>query len=137
MAAVGNTGTTPTTAAGIQPLTATCLTAGSVNSPTGVVGTDNWQEDLGNGPAHEWVGWWNTLNPTITFDFGRVVDLESFELHVNNSGIGSTAMFAHADLSFSNDGVSFGDDLLYTTPPAELADPSARFVMIDMPHTAR
>ena len=113
------------------------LSGGLGQLTDGVVGTDNWQVDLGNGVAYEWVGWWNTLNPTITFDFGHLVDFESFELHINNSGNGCTAMFANANLSFSTDGISFGDDMVYTTPPEELGNPSARFVMIDMPRTSR
>jgi len=103
----------------------------------GIVGNDDWRDDLGNGPAFEWVGWWGSVDPTITFDFGRDVTFESTEIHINNSGIGSTTMFASADFSFSNDGVNFSDDLLYTTPPDEFADPSARFITIDTPRTAR
>lgn len=41
----------------------------------GVYGVDDWQADLGNGRAYEWVGW-RTVNPTFTFDFARVVTLD-------------------------------------------------------------
>ena len=102
-----------------------------------VVGLDNWQADLGNGIAYEWVGWWNTLDPTITFNFGQEVTLETIAIHVNNSGNGQVGMFWHADLSFSSDGENFGDELLYTASSDELADPSARFIIIDMPRTAQ
>ena len=102
-----------------------------------VVGVDNWQADLGNGIAYEWVGWWNTLDPTITFNFGQEVTFETIAIHVNNNGNGLVGMFWHADLSFSSDGENFGDELLYTASSDELADPSARFIIIDIPRTAQ
>jgi Discoidin domain-containing receptor 1/2, DS-like domain len=113
------------------------LSGGLGQLTDGVVGLDNWQTDLGNGIAYEWIGWWSGFNPTITFDFGAVIDFETIEIHVNNSANGSVGMFWHADLSFSSDGLDFGDDLLYTADNDVLSDPSARFIVIDIPRSAQ
>ncbi len=113
------------------------LSGGLGQLTDGVLGVDNWQVDLGNGIAYEWVGWWQNFEPTLTFDFGAPVDFSTIEIHVNNSGYGAVGMFHHAQLAFSNDGVDFGDGLTFTADSDDLADPAARFIVIDMPRTAR
>jgi hypothetical protein len=50
----------------------------------GVFGVDNWQANLGNGPAQEWVGW-RIANPVITFDFGSTVRIDSMILGINRA----------------------------------------------------
>ena len=50
----------------------------------GVLGANAWYADLGNGPAYEWVGW-RVANPTISFDFGRNVTIDSVEIGFNRT----------------------------------------------------
>jgi len=41
----------------------------------GVIGTNNWQEDLGNGNSYEWIGWL-VANPHLNFAFDAPVKIE-------------------------------------------------------------
>jgi hypothetical protein len=50
----------------------------------GVVGVDDWTADLGNGPAHEWVGW-VVANPVIEFTFAEPVSIRRVEIGLNRS----------------------------------------------------
>jgi hypothetical protein len=50
----------------------------------GVFGVNNWQADLGNGPAYEWVGWSST-NPTITFNFSAAVSISQIFIGFNRT----------------------------------------------------
>ena len=48
----------------------------------GVLGSNQFEADLGNGPAYEWVGG-KTVDPTITFDFGQTVTIDSVDIGFN------------------------------------------------------
>ena len=50
----------------------------------GIFGVNNWQANLGNGPAQEWVGW-RIANPVITFDFGSQVSITGMILGMNRA----------------------------------------------------
>lgn len=68
----------------------------------GRFGVNNWQANLGNGNAQEWVGWLRA-NPTITFDFGSNVSIGGIILGLNRAnGAG-----IHIALSGSLDGEGF------------------------------
>ena len=45
----------------------------------GVIGTNNWQEDLGNGNSYEWVGWL-VANPHLSFSFDAPVKIEQVSI---------------------------------------------------------
>ena len=57
----------------------------------GIKGSNLWYEDLGNGKAYEWVGWFLT-NPTITFNFGSQVTINQVQIGFNRSSYGSVAL---------------------------------------------
>lgn len=44
-----------------------------------VLGTNDIVQDLGNGPAYEWVGW-RVANPTLTFQFSNVVAISDVRI---------------------------------------------------------
>jgi hypothetical protein len=111
------------------------LSGGLGQLTDGVTGVDYWADDLGSGHAYEWVGW--QTNPTITFDMGEIVDLESFSVHVNNARRGGVTTFDTCTLTFSNNGTDFSDPIAYTTSAANRADQTARFIDILTPRTAQ
>lgn len=45
----------------------------------GIIGTNNWQEDLGNGNSYEWVGWL-VANPHLSFTFDTPVKIEQVSI---------------------------------------------------------
>lgn len=96
----------------------------------GVLGADNWRLDLGNGHAYEWVGWL-VANPVITFDFGQLVSLNSLGLHLNNWGSGAVNLPAGINITFSEDGVAFGNELAYGI--TNDGNRAARFFDFDTP----
>jgi len=102
----------------------------------GDVGANDPAADLGSGGGYEWVGW-NGTQPTITFDFGRIARLEAVSIHSNNAQTGGIGLFGSVDLTFSNDGSTFGDTTTYTTTAEERADTTARFIEIAIPQDAR
>lgn len=48
----------------------------------GMIGIDDWQADLGNGNAYEWVGWILT-DPTITFQFNGPQTINTIQIGIN------------------------------------------------------
>lgn len=103
------------------------LSGGLGQLTDGIVGANDWRANLGNGPAHEWVGWRN-FNPTITFDLGSLVQLSAVQVHANNSNIGLVSLYSSMTVAFSADGVSYSNPQTFTTSPAQLANGSARFI---------
>lgn len=57
---------------------------GGVQLTDGILGADNWQADLGNGSAFEWVGWRN-VDPTATFTFSAPVNLSQIQISFNRT----------------------------------------------------
>ncbi len=112
------------------------LSGGTGQMLDGVTGVDDWEADLGNGNAYEWLGWINT-NPTITFDFGSTTAFTNASFHTNNNGVGGVGMWGSADFSFSDDGVTFGGDTTRTTTALERADPTARYLTSDLSASGR
>jgi hypothetical protein len=51
----------------------------------GVLGTDNWQADLGHGPAAEWVGWDNGVIPSLVFTFTGGPTINQVQVGFNRS----------------------------------------------------
>ncbi|MEI6320024.1 MAG: PEP-CTERM sorting domain-containing protein [Pseudomonadota bacterium] len=68
----------------------------------GIFGGNNWQSDLGNGPAQEWVGWL-IANPVITFDFGSQVSITGMILGMNRD----SSAGIHIDLAGNANGQLF------------------------------
>lgn len=126
------------------------LSGGTGLLTDGVVGADDFTTDLGNGPSYEWVGWARNsftgdpldltdANPTITFHFASVTSLSTVSLFINNlhTTISGVSIFKDAIISFSTDGVSFGNTIVYSTSLAEQTDTTARFITIPLNQTAR
>jgi hypothetical protein len=128
------------------------LSGGTGILTDGVVGVSDFTANLGHGPAYEWVGWarnsfhndpldYGDTIPVITFDFSGLQVLNSISLFVDNpdgqpngteSGLSGIGIFDTAFITFSTDGVNYGSQLIYTTSAAERADPSARYVTINL-----
>jgi hypothetical protein len=51
----------------------------------GVLGADNWQADLGHGPAAEWVGWDNGVIPSLVFTFTGSPTINQVQVGFNRS----------------------------------------------------
>ncbi len=83
----------------------------------GILGVDNALADLGNGPAYEWVGW-RSADPTINFDFGQNVNINSVSIGFNRN------VFQNIDLptDVTIDGNAF------TVSPTALADDTRGFL---------
>ena len=57
----------------------------SLNQLTdGIIGDNDWTKDLGNGNAHEWVGWL-TIDPTIDFTFSSLVSISQISIGFSHS----------------------------------------------------
>ena len=93
----------------------------------GVLGGQDWQTDLGNGPAYEWVAYVNA-NASFTFDLGQNRSLTSVGFHINNNQDGGVALFGSASVSFSPDGTLWSLPMLYVTSASQRADTTARFL---------
>ncbi len=50
----------------------------------GILGVDNWQADLGHGPAYEWVGW-TMGNPSVMFNFASNVTIQTVQIGFNRT----------------------------------------------------
>ena len=51
----------------------------------GVLGGHYWGDNLGNGPAYEWVAWF-TIDPVLTFNFGAPVNISQVTIDFNRNG---------------------------------------------------
>lgn len=107
------------------------LTNGLGQLTDSIVGANNWGDNLGNGPAYEWVGWIN-INPEIIFDYGTAQQISRIDVHVNNSNFGSVSIFGTVRVGYSDDGVNFGNYQSITTTDADRADLSARFYALNL-----
>jgi uncharacterized delta-60 repeat protein len=54
-----------------------------------------------------WVGW-QSIDPEITFDFGARHTFQQIAIHAEANLHWEVRMFSHAEISFGDDGVSFG-----------------------------
>ncbi len=100
-----------------------------------IVGADNWANNLGNGPAYEWVGWIN-INPEIVFDYGSAQLIPRIDVHVNNSNFGGVAIFGTVRVGYSDDGTTFSNYQSITTSDADRADLTARFYALNLTEQA-
>lgn len=78
----------------------------------GARGSDNWQADLGNGPAYEWVGWL-AGTPAIIFEFPASRSFTTVTLGINNHDSGNVTEPTFVAVSFSDDGINFGAPLTF------------------------
>lgn len=100
-----------------------------------IVGGNDWAADLGNGAAHEWVGWIN-INPEIVFDYGVAQQISRIDVHVNNANYGGVSIFGTVRVGYSDDGLNFGNYQSITTSDADRADLSARFYSLNLTEQA-
>ncbi len=102
----------------------------------GILGGQNWYADLGNGPAQEWVGYFNA-NPTFTFDLGGIHPLTAIGFHINNNQEGGVSLFGSASMRFSPDGIEWTLPIAYLTSVDQQSDTTARFLDIPVDVNAR
>jgi hypothetical protein len=70
----------------------------------GVYGVNNWQTDLGNGPAYEWVGW-RVADPVITFTFSNPVTIDQVGIDFNRDNQPLSQIFLPSTVTIN--GVNF------------------------------
>lgn len=83
----------------------------------GTLGVDNWQANLGNGNAYEWVGW-RVAEPSLEFNFAGSVNITEVKIgfqHTENAGI-----FLPASVTIGGDSFAIG--------PNEVANGSRGFL---------
>jgi hypothetical protein len=115
------------------------LSGGLGQLTDGAIGGAGWEEDLGNGPAHEWVAWFNVQHadaPVVTFDFGRRVNLTGLSGVFANgimgqSGKGYVYLPESIELAFSMNGGAFGSPISYTPDDAMRASGTSQQLEID------
>jgi len=89
-------------------------TGGQLND--GDHGTDVWAEDLGNGPAYEWIGWQN-VEPTIVLNLGDPPKkIGAVLIHANNSGVDGVVGPARVLFAASQNGSVYGPDRVVEVP---------------------
>ena len=102
----------------------------------GVVGGD-YSFDYGNRAGFEWVGWYG-VEPSITFDFGDVRTFSKVAIHSSNTQQGTGVnLWGTASVTFSDDGETFVNPVVYAASVEEMSDLSARFIEIPIVQTAR
>jgi Concanavalin A-like lectin/glucanases superfamily len=116
------------------------LSGGVGQLTDGFIGGAPFYQDMGRGIAFEWVGW-NTIQPTIVFDFGVAQTFHTISIHSYNQSCacGSDSdvpLWNSVTLDFSNDGVNFSNAIVYTPSAADRANLNARFIPITIPSTA-
>lgn len=77
----------------------------------GIRGTNNWGADNGFGNAQEWVGWFpGASGPVVDIDFVLAAQsvINSVTIGMNNFDPFDVAQPSQFDVSFSNDGVTYG-----------------------------
>jgi len=113
------------------------LSGGLGQLTDGVIGSNSFGTNYGTGVAKEWVGW-SSADPEITFYFGETaVDFENIAIYCSNTRSGGVGLFGTVTLSFSDDGVTFGDEIVYTTTTDERNDSATNFIRVPMPRTAK
>lgn len=74
----------------------------------GVLGVNDWTADLGNGPAHEWVGW-RLADPVIEFTFAEPVSVRRVEIGLNRTE--SAGIFIPHTITIGDVATSLAPDL--------------------------
>ncbi len=111
---------------GNSMLDGTLLTGGLGQLTDGILGTFVVGACCTPATAYPWIGW-ASIQPDITFNFGSPTIFTSAGFHAANPHTGGIALWGSVTLSFSIDGINFGNSIAYTTTPAEQADLTARF----------
>ncbi len=80
------------------------LSGGLGKLTDGIISTSQWNLVSNNAGTGEYVGWWvnTTPSPTVTFNFGASVSIDSISIQLDNSGVGGV----FAPTSILIDGVS-------------------------------
>ncbi len=82
-----------------------------------VVGANDLNLDMGNGPAYEWVGW-RYANPTLTFQFSNTVAITSVQIGFHHNQYNKTYVPAVVTIGARS----------YTLTGTELADGTRGFL---------
>lgn len=82
-------------------------------------GADNVLQDLGQGPAYEWVGW-NTEDPSVYFRFGARRTFSQVVVGMSNYGSGGIGQCRELQVFFSNDGTNFDNVEVFSTSAGTL-----------------
>jgi len=124
------------TGAGDTFVDGSLLSGGLGQLTDGVVGVQDWSQNLGLGPAYEWVAW-RTITPAITFDLGAVFNVDEIRLHLNNRQAGGVFLPERVTIETSITGIDFFPAATYMFSAAEAADDSARFTAVALGYQAR
>ncbi len=110
------------------------LTNGLGQLTDGVIGGAHYDDNLGNGPAYEWVGWNSPV--TIHFFFNAPVTFSNIALRMvqNEAGIIPPSSI---NFTFSDDGSNFGNAVNYALTPSELSAATAQWITAPTPRTGQ
>ena len=86
--------------------------------------------------AVPWVGWLS-FNPVITFNFAGPFQFTSVGFFSANPHTGGVALWGSVTLTFSDNGVNFGNPVVYTTSASEQLNITSRFVDVPVNQSAR
>ena len=104
------------------------LSGGLGDLTDGVIATDNWlnvENVTGEGP---YVGWLS-LDPTITFNFANIVNIDSVTIYVDDyNGVGAGNVRVPHSVNLSMGGASFSSGTLVDPPSS--APTSLLFIFI-------
>ena len=104
------------------------LSGGLGDLTDGVIATDNWlnvENVAGEGP---YVGWLS-LDPTITFNFANIVNIDSVTIYVDDyNGVGAGNVRVPHSVNLSMGGASFSSGTLVDPPSS--APTSLLFIFI-------
>ena len=123
------------TGSGCRTCDGSTLSGGLGQLTDGVVGAQEWDADLGRGPAYEWVGW-QSIQPAIVFDFQSARIFGRMRVHSSSNMKGGVFLWDSVTLTFSSDGITYGNALTYLTTQAERSNTSVRFTEIPIPNVS-
>lgn len=110
------------------------LSGGTGDLTNGVLGTDN----IFDNDFLDWVGWYN-IQPQITFDLGQIYAVDGILFRTANGSVvfNDVGVFGSANVSFSDDGTTFGGPSNWTTSAADRTGDQSRWVTIPVTAQAR
>lgn len=79
----------------------------------GLTGTSNWQANLGNGRAYEWIGWDNFGTITLDFQFPAARSFSSITIGYAIDSVSSITQPDQIAVSFSSEGTVYSTPINY------------------------
>lgn len=88
--------------------------------------------------GYEWVGWKNDTNSThpleIVFHFDRLRNFSAVQIHINNFVAKEVSIFQRLVISFSLNGLSYGQDTIVFDYAKDSVGELARHIVLPIPH---